>query len=433
MADQINYAGEVRLTKCNLISSAGTKGVDITNIVYHIEIFEDIFSNSLSGNIILTETYNLRNQLPLIGEEILEIEFNTPTFTQKFTKSFYVYRMTDHVIQGDKKMAYCLHFMSLENVYDLNTKLSRSFLGNTHEIATSLFNQYVRIPEVPKEIYAEESSNKIKFVANFWSPYKCLNYAASRSTDMTSFQTPNFLFFESRSGFNFRSLNSLMKAPTVYSYLYDTKSRRTNTIEDGCSVRDINQEYHSAFNMIVDEPFDYITRELNGVFSHKVIQHNLLNKNVTSHVYNYWNDFEQTNHLGVAPLCSEYVDFNDTGTLYSTKTIYPSMHNNINDISGEIVSKRISLLGHPDLHKIKVVVAGRTDIEVGQVVEFKMAKYGHLTQENKNDDMSDKYWSGNYLITNIKHQVTAKDHQMTLSLSKDAIDQDAFKFGEVLT
>ncbi len=435
MTESIAYAGEVKLTRCNLISSKGDKGVDLTSLIYQLEIFEDIFASSMSGQLVISETYNLINQLPIIGEEILEIEFSTPTFTEKFTKSFYVYKLTDRIVKGDKKQGYILHFMSFENVNDLTIKISKSFSGNTHDIAQSIFDKHVVQNEVPKKLKLEESSSKIKYVSNYWSPYKNLNYLASKSTDMSSFKASSFLFYESRKNFHFRSLNALLKEQPVFSYVYDKQSRRKKSnVGEGSSVRDVEREYHTAYEMHIDESFDYINRMLNGTFANHIIEHNLLYKNLQHRQYDYWNDFESSNHLGENPVCSEFVEYPEFGSRLETKIIVPETHNKIKDFGAEILSKRIPLLGQTELFKLKLVVPGRTDIEVGQVVEFKMGLYNAIDpHDGKNDSKIDQYWSGRYLITSILHQLNAKDHQMILCLSKDAINSnDGFIFGDVI-
>ena len=57
MANSLQYAGEFILEKCELISSSGI-AADISKVVVEINIFEDIFSNSLTGSIIITDTNN---------------------------------------------------------------------------------------------------------------------------------------------------------------------------------------------------------------------------------------------------------------------------------------------------------------------------------------------------------------------------------------
>ena len=72
--DKTQFAGEFNLEKCELISSAGVSA-DISGIIVEINIFESIFANALTGSIILTDTNNLSDNMPIIGQEYISLKF----------------------------------------------------------------------------------------------------------------------------------------------------------------------------------------------------------------------------------------------------------------------------------------------------------------------------------------------------------------------
>mgnify|MGYP006186270135 FL=1 len=76
MANSIQFAGEFILDKCELISSAGISA-DLSKIIAEINIFEDIFSNALTGSIIITDTNNLVDNMPIIGQEYISLKITT--------------------------------------------------------------------------------------------------------------------------------------------------------------------------------------------------------------------------------------------------------------------------------------------------------------------------------------------------------------------
>ena len=65
---------DVAIEKINIESSHGS--VDVRGIISELNIYEDIFSNSLKADLTLTEAYNLPYKLPIIGEETLNIELS---------------------------------------------------------------------------------------------------------------------------------------------------------------------------------------------------------------------------------------------------------------------------------------------------------------------------------------------------------------------
>ena len=68
---ELQFAGEFSLDRCELISSSGVSA-DISKIIVEINIFEDIFSNALTGSIIITDTNNLVDNIFVIISSLCE-------------------------------------------------------------------------------------------------------------------------------------------------------------------------------------------------------------------------------------------------------------------------------------------------------------------------------------------------------------------------
>ena len=77
----VQFAGEFKLETCEIISSAGVVA-DITLSIVEINLFESIFSSSITGSIILADTNNLTDNLPIIGQEYISLKIVTPGLEQ---------------------------------------------------------------------------------------------------------------------------------------------------------------------------------------------------------------------------------------------------------------------------------------------------------------------------------------------------------------
>ena len=55
MSEKIQYAGELNIDTLEILTSGGLK-LDVTGITVSVDIFEDIFKNTLTGSIILGDT-----------------------------------------------------------------------------------------------------------------------------------------------------------------------------------------------------------------------------------------------------------------------------------------------------------------------------------------------------------------------------------------
>ena len=79
------FAGDFNITKMTLTSSnldietgSGANFLDLATSVWHeLNLYEDIYSPIISGDITLTDTVGLIESFPIIGEEIFELSFST--------------------------------------------------------------------------------------------------------------------------------------------------------------------------------------------------------------------------------------------------------------------------------------------------------------------------------------------------------------------
>ena len=148
------------------------------------------------------------NALPLLGEEVVEVDLATPTFNTDVNTirgKFYVYKLSDREMLGERNSVYTLYCVSFEALTDLNVKMSRSFKGNVAEIATTLLGKEGL--NTKKKFNVEPTKNSTMYVSNFWSPAKNLNYVADTAINKNDSAT--YLFFENKEGFNFVSLDLL--------------------------------------------------------------------------------------------------------------------------------------------------------------------------------------------------------------------------------
>ena len=74
MSDGIQFAGEFDLQEALVISPTGEVTDLLTDLmVVEINIFEDIFKNSISGSVLVTDTGNIFSKLPnvTLGHHII--------------------------------------------------------------------------------------------------------------------------------------------------------------------------------------------------------------------------------------------------------------------------------------------------------------------------------------------------------------------------
>jgi hypothetical protein len=70
---------------------------------------------------------------------------------------------------------------------------------------------------------------------------------------------------------------------------------------------------------------------------------------------------------------------------------------------------------------MKITIPGRTDMEVGTIVDFDYPSVGSgRNGETDEDSVKDIWISGYYMITAIHHQITKLRHNMICEIAKDS-------------
>ena len=76
MATEVQYAGEYELDHVTLTTSSGAI---IPIVPLEINLFEGIFDHGMSGSIIISDTENVVDLAPIIGQDYISFKIKTPT------------------------------------------------------------------------------------------------------------------------------------------------------------------------------------------------------------------------------------------------------------------------------------------------------------------------------------------------------------------
>src|SRR5690606_5679390 len=108
------------------------KEYNITSAVYEISIFEDLFSNTLSGELLMTDSVGASDLMNLTGNEKLTIELFTSNDEVEI-KEFYVYSVTSRLRNNPTSEVYKLQFVSFESILNEHTRVYSAIEGTNSE------------------------------------------------------------------------------------------------------------------------------------------------------------------------------------------------------------------------------------------------------------------------------------------------------------
>jgi len=415
----IRFAGDVNIEKIEIISSNGF-GLEITNQVVALEIYEDMFSPFISGVLAVRDSVDFINLFPFVGEEFINISIHTPSFSGKgkvIKDQFYIFKINNKAKVADRSMIYEVHFFSREAMVDLNKKVSTKYEGKISDMAKDIITDPYHGLESKKDTVIEYTPNGNKFISNYWSPVKNLNYIAETAQNADG--SSGYLFFENRKGFNFVSTEYLYKQDLTQEFIYDQYIRDFN--KDGTSIRNVQEEYKRIIDINIPSLFDYIDRARMGMFASKMIAYDITTKKFMVRNFDMLDEFDKTEHLNKYPLTSKKNIRKTASTIINFPKYYNNFNNYIDVTNSKTVQKRMSLMQQTRANRVEITVPGRTDYTVGQKVNLKLNKFNPIESKDSYDDTLDKMFSGNYVIGAINHFIDREKHECHIELIKDSL------------
>jgi hypothetical protein len=411
-SNSISFPGEINVLKATIISSTG-KSADITTLIIDLSLFEDIFSNTMTGFVLIEDSLDLINNIPLIGQEQFIIELQTPTLEAKIVKSFYIYKLQGREVKK-RSQTYLLNFCSRELIYSGNSKVSKSFTGNISDTVTSIFRdeRYLASDSI---LTIEKTKNAYSFIAPFWSPLETINWLTGKSINEKG--VPNYLFYENNQNFQYVSVDSLIQSTPIRDYIYSDVDYNTVYGSNG----DKELKYGIVENIDNGVTFDYLRNLSGGMYSSKLYTQDLTTKRINTNTFDYIEDFNKSSHLEKEPLKTNTLFRKKLASLYFIhKNDYKTGSYNPQGYK-DFFLQRNSLLEQLSAFKISIKVIGRTDVKVGQTINFKINELKQILGDEINtSDGASEYFGGKYLITAIRHQILSGHHSMYMEIVSDS-------------
>lgn len=433
------HAGDYKIEQLLITSPTTGESADITEFMLEINLYEDLFSFCMSGNVILADAANLISNLPILGNEYISLKLRTPTLEDTpdnvISKTFQMYAIYDRSLNDDRSQFYNISFMSIEGYENQTTVIGKSYNGTTDEIASKIYEDYIEVDR-PLFIYDLPHVSRIKYTSNHWTPFKNMNFLAKRTKGAT-LKGSDFLFFESNKAFYYASIESIIHAQ-LESGIFDEYvlerdgSDMPRRITDVQYTGNLMPPFMTAVeNLKMITTLDTMDGNNRGAFASVIDGYDFYTKKIVRTDFDFVEDmktFKKTGPKNILPenlkrngLASKaYYSqnsglYNDFGITDEEDIPAGSTAQKINDR----ISNRKSYLNSFENYKFEAVLPGRTDIQVGNVISLL-----YPSAEAPSDDITtqlDPLLSGFYVISAIHHKFNADRHVMTAELIKNGL------------
>ncbi|GAG08716.1 unnamed protein product, partial [marine sediment metagenome] len=214
------------------VFSGPLRKVEVKRLLVGLNIFEDLYSNVITGSLTLVDTVNLIGHFPFVGLEQIKIVFKTPGFPNRpETELFFdVYKVSERNVgmagaTTDTTQTYTLQFVSPAYFLNQQNRIMKAF--SNEPISTMV--QKIAGNTLKEDVFAELTTGYRTFVIPRWTPFRAINWLAARARPQTAPHAANYFFFETVDGFQFRSVHDMAKQNPVIRFVYSIANQRAST------------------------------------------------------------------------------------------------------------------------------------------------------------------------------------------------------------
>ena len=222
-------------------STDGSKTIDIAPGTVMIDYYEDIFSPTLTAKLQVTsegntvegddgELQSIYNGLPLRGGETVTIKIKGNSDNNPgMDLSFFVSSISN-VISRKKSESFTLNLVSIGAITNETSRVGRKY-PTSNKISESIKDIIKNYLMDQREVDVDPTQNVYGFIGNMRKPFTVLMWLASRAVPESAkdSSTSGYLFFETKDGFHFRSIDSLINSEPAARYYSTEVIKQTNT------------------------------------------------------------------------------------------------------------------------------------------------------------------------------------------------------------
>ena len=309
----VQYAGEVEFLEVMITSPDGQSvrldaNSDIT--ITEINVFEDMFRHSLTGNLLITDTKEFINKFPIVGQERLTMKIKTPSPEIKKEDifegeifDFIERRFVINKVQSRDAIAtgaqfYELKFISEHALVNSTKKISKSYVNsksNIGEMVEDLLKNELGLPQ--DKIFVEPTLGSRSMLMQNINPHTFIQNLTKEAISKED-GSPNYVYYENKNGVFFRTLQHMYKQQSRGQFHFGDKA--TDEEYDGKDVDSgkVVQSYRRILDMSLINGHDLLLNAHAGMMGGNVIEQNFYHKRLETKKYNYLDDKYYKNIIG---------------------------------------------------------------------------------------------------------------------------------------
>ena len=281
----------IRIQNASMLNFKGDD-IDITNFLIGFTIFEDIRKNTMSMQVGISDGVGLIERFPIVGDEIVVIQFTAPSYEESITVAMPVYAIYDKQKLNDTTVSYVLDCVSFEYLNSLSKTADKAYTGlAVSDMVKDVYQTYLQNDTLKKELFVDDSIGNHNFIAPETDPLEFITFLAHEA--VAGNESANYMFYEDHEKFNFRTLNRLYRQEPVYQFVLTNDNVDKKLSLNGTQLEQSN--YIEGFTVVRE--MDVLTLTEQGYYDNSVLAIDPVLKRFRVNAFNYNDNFDLIDHL----------------------------------------------------------------------------------------------------------------------------------------
>jgi len=406
-------------------SNDGSKSVDLRLGVVAFRYYEDLFSPTITAKMIVVNSggtvpgsddkyESIYSGLPLRGGERISIKVkpngDNPALDFSLPETYLYVSSINNIIREGQRELFALDLVSREAITNETTRVHKKYERNKRisDHVTDLAKEFLKV-DIDD---IDTTQNQYGFYGNLKRPFNLLVWLASKSVPESGIA--GFFFYQTKSGFKFKSVDNLITTAPKGTYTY-YEAPKSPTDNDDFKI----------LNYSIERNNDLLKKLRLGTYSSFFAEFNpatgvfTLPQNGKFNLNDYTN---KTKNLGADPEIPKVVNESgitladmpsriiasvaSVGTIDSGASVTPN--------GSGLLYQRQALMRYNLLfmQQLSMTVPVNTNLEVGDVIKCNFPRIS-ATKEY------DREQSGLYMIKEICHSFDGEQSLTSMKLIRD--------------
>ena len=401
--------GDIKIIGIRITNTNKSVTLDIRAQTMSLSIFEDIEEPTVYAELMMVDSANLVKDLPIIGEEDVEISYITPG-RDKPTN----YKLRTFAVDGTvanptgKASAYILKCVSPEHFANSVKQVDKGYNNTVAEMVADIV---VNELTTKKPTIVETTRGLIPIAIPKMNPFQAIDFLRQKAVA----KRPSggvFVFYENQYGFNFVSLEKLIEDGSktikskVFTYSPDVISDKQRQAH---AFRNLQRYEHLS-------KFDTIDKMAGGMFKNTVRSFDMLSKEfeeVAFELSKQAHTFETGDKKAKIPNTNKILSEAGQGAPYFM--FAPKDSSKGNDFVSDLMGYRHSFVKLFNQNVTRCMAYGDNYLTVGDMIELNLPDTSGTTEKKSNDNR----FSGKYMITKLRHIITQEDKKFKHNVAFD--------------